>query len=56
MRRKISTTMYLEPVQVEELHRLTSITKVPMAEFVRQALERLLEEKRAAGVLPPRES
>jgi hypothetical protein len=34
-RRKEMVSVYLEPHQVADLKRLTSITKVPMSEYVR---------------------
>lgn len=42
--RKISTTVYLTPEQVARLKRLNEATKVPVAEYVRQGIELVLEK------------
>lgn len=45
MRKKISTTIYITPWQEEMLKRLNERTKVPMAEFIRQGIDMMLESK-----------
>jgi hypothetical protein len=45
MRKKISTTIYITPWQEEMLKRLNERTKVPMAEFIRQGIDLILEQK-----------
>ena len=40
MRKKLSTTVYLTPEQVERLRQLSETTKVPQAVFIRAALDR----------------
>jgi predicted transcriptional regulator len=51
--KKIATTVYLTEAQAARLHRLSEVTRVPMAEFIRQALDDYLDarEKRE-GILP----
>lgn len=44
-RRKVTTTMYLEPEQAEALKALSERSKVPMAEFVREGIAAVLEGK-----------
>jgi hypothetical protein len=41
-RKKISTTIYITPEQDEELKRLSSHTKVPVAEYIRLGIELVL--------------
>lgn len=38
-RKKVSTTVYLEPEQLEQLVELRERTRVPMATIVREALD-----------------
>lgn len=42
--KKLSTTVYLTPAQVERLKRLNAATKVPVAEYVRQGIDLVLEK------------
>ncbi len=49
-RKKISTTVYITPEQAERLKLLHERTKVPVAEYIRQGIDRILEEYR--GDLP----
>jgi len=49
-RKKISTTVYLTPEQVEQLKLLHARTRVPVAEFIRQGIDLVLEKYR--GALP----
>ena len=42
-RKKISTTIYITPEQSEQLKLLHSKTKVPVAEYIRQGLDLVLE-------------
>ena len=46
-RKKISTTCYITAEQDELLKALSSKTKVPIAEFIRQGIELILEQRRA---------
>jgi hypothetical protein len=48
-RRKISTTVYITEEQNELLKRLHDETKVPIAEYVRQGIDIILERHRLAG-------
>ncbi len=41
-RRKVSTTVYLEPEQAEALHALVARTSVPMAVWIRRGLDSVL--------------
>lgn len=43
-RKKISTTVYITPEQDERLKALNERTKVPMAEFIRQGIDLVLEK------------
>jgi predicted DNA-binding protein len=47
-RKKISTTIYITPEQNERLKVLNARTKVPVAEYIRQGIELVLEKYRAA--------
>jgi predicted DNA-binding protein len=43
-RKKISTTVYITPEQDAALKQLNSKTKVPVAEYIRQGIELVLEK------------
>ena len=43
-RKKISTTVYITPEQDERLKKLNERTKVPVAEYIRQGIELVLEK------------
>ncbi len=45
-RRKISTTVYITPEQDFALKQLTARTKVPVAEYIRQGIDLVLEQYR----------
>jgi hypothetical protein len=45
-RKKISTTIYITPEQSELLKQLHDKTKVPVAEFIRQGIDLVLERER----------
>jgi predicted DNA-binding protein len=47
-RRKISTTVYITREQDELLKRLSQHTKVPVAEFIRQGIDLVLERRAVA--------
>jgi predicted DNA-binding protein len=49
-RKKISTTVYITPEQNERLKLLHERTKVPVAEYIRQGIDLVLEQYR--GALP----
>ncbi len=49
-RNKISTTVYITPEQNERLKLLHNKTKVPVAEYIRQGIDLVLEAYR--GDLP----
>jgi predicted DNA-binding protein len=49
-RKKISTTIYITPEQNELLKLLNQKTKVPVAEYIRQGIDLVLEKYR--GQLP----
>ena len=44
-RKKISTTIYITPEQNERLKELHDKTKVPVAEFIRQGIDMVLERE-----------
>jgi len=46
-RKKISTTIYITPEQDEMLKALNRATKVPVAEYIRQGIDLVLEAHRA---------
>ncbi len=45
-RKKISTTIYITPEQNELLKLLNQKTKVPVAEYIRQGIDLILEKHR----------
>jgi Ribbon-helix-helix domain len=45
-RKKVSTTIYITPEQSELLKLLHGKTKVPVAEYIRQGIDLLLEKER----------
>ena len=47
-RKKISTTIYITPEQSERLKLLNERTKVPVAEYIRQGIDLVLEKYRPA--------
>jgi predicted DNA-binding protein len=47
-RKKISTTIYITPEQNEALKLLNDRTKVPVAEYIRQGIDLVLEKYRRA--------
>jgi hypothetical protein len=47
MRKKISTTVYITEQQNEKLKALNKKTKVPIAEYIRQGIDLVLERHRA---------
>jgi hypothetical protein len=44
MRKKISTTVYITEEQNEQLKALNAKTKVPIAEYIRQGIDLILEK------------
>lgn len=46
-RRMVSTTVYMRADQEEPLHALHEATRVPIAEYVRDGIDLLLEKHRA---------
>lgn len=59
-RRKITTTVYLEPHQTVLLKALAERTHVPVAEYIRQGIDRILAEHSALlpgqlGLFDPRQ-
>ena len=47
-RKKISTTIYITPEQNERLKLLNERTKVPVAEYIRQGIDLILDKHKAA--------
>ena len=43
-RKKLSTTVYITPEQNARLKQLHARTKVPVAEYIRQGIDRVLKE------------
>ncbi len=43
-RKKLSTTVYITEEQNEQLKKLNDKTKVPIAEFIRQGIDMVLEK------------
>jgi hypothetical protein len=52
-RRKISTTVYLEPAQLRDLRALSDHTRVPQASMIREAVHQYLASRRSE--IPPAE-
>jgi predicted DNA-binding protein len=46
-RKKLSTTIYITPEQNAQLKRLNQKTKVPVAEYIRQGIDLVLEKYRS---------
>jgi len=46
-RKKLSTTIYITPEQNAQLKALNEKTKVPVAEYIRQGIDLVLEKYRA---------
>ena len=46
-RKKVSTTIYITPEQNERLKALNEKTKVPVAEYIRQGIDLVLEKYRS---------
>jgi len=46
-RKKILTTIYLTPEQDEQLKQLSSATRVPMAVYIREGIDLILDRNRA---------
>ena len=46
-RKKLSTTVYITPEQDERLKLLHARTKVPVAEYIRQGIDLVLEQYRS---------
>lgn len=53
MRRKISTTVYLNPGQLEDMKALAERLRRPTAGLIREALDEYLDKRRLQ--LPPRD-
>jgi hypothetical protein len=53
-RKKVSTTIYIEPEQLELLKLLNERTKVPMAEYIREGIDLVLKrhQDKLPGQLP----
>jgi len=53
-RKKVSTTIYIEPEQLELLKTLNERTKVPMAEYIREGIDLVLQKHadKLPGQLP----
>ncbi|HEX3698052.1 MAG TPA: ribbon-helix-helix domain-containing protein [Polyangia bacterium] len=45
-RNKISTTIYITPEQSQRLKQLHDKTKVPVAEYIRQGIDMVLEKQK----------
>jgi hypothetical protein len=45
--RKISTTVYLDRIQIDQMREITERDGVPMAVIIRRAIDRELEARRA---------
>jgi predicted DNA-binding protein len=45
-RKKVSTTIYITPEQSEQLKLLHDKTKVPVAEYIRQGIDLVLEKQK----------
>ena len=45
-RKKVSTTIYITPEQSEQLKLLHGKTKVPVAEYIRQGIDLVLDQQK----------
>ena len=45
-RKKVSTTIYITPEQNDQLKQLNAKTRVPVAEYIRQGIDMVLEKER----------
>ena len=45
-RKKVSTTIYITPEQSEQLKQLNAKTRVPVAEYIRQGIDLMLEKEK----------
>jgi len=52
-RKKVSTTVYLTAGQVAALQRLSKRTRVPVAEYIRQGVGRILTANGETPVVDP---
>jgi predicted DNA-binding protein len=50
VRKKVTTTIYITPEQNDQLKALNERTKVPIAEYIRQGIDLVLQKNQA--VLP----
>lgn len=48
MAKKVSTTVYLTPDQLDALKRLSERTRVPIAEYIREGVQMVLQRHDAA--------
>jgi hypothetical protein len=56
LRRKVSTTVYIDADQDEKLHLLSERTKVPIAEWIRQGIDlALARNEPLVEIISPRE-
>ncbi|AKU91032.1 ribbon-helix-helix domain-containing protein [Vulgatibacter incomptus] len=46
-RKKISTTIYITAEQDAKLKALNRVTKVPVAEYIRQGIDKILDEHKS---------
>ncbi len=46
MARKIATTVYITPEQQDALRELSTRTKVPVAEYIRQGIDAVIDRNR----------
>lgn len=60
-RKKVSTTIYITPEQADRLRVLHERTKVPMAEYIREGIDMMLEKHQhempgqlTLGAAPPK--
>lgn len=53
--KKVSTTVYLEQRQIDELQQVNAMSKIPMAEFIRHGVDLALREfwENNPHVVPP---
>lgn len=50
MRKKVTTTVYITPTQSNQLKALSERTQTPVAEYIRQGIDLILEKNQA--ILP----
>ncbi len=49
--RKVSTTVYITPEQDADLKKLSAGSKVPVAEYIREGIARIIRDAKRLGLI-----